>query len=202
MDDELAPPSWLWRGVLSLSILALLVGIGLSVATGVGGNAARPALELGWSLCEPVALRAAAGDSQVYFVGRPLEAFVFEAAASLQDDVESAEYGLVFRAQGADRYRWFAVGGDGYLAVLQTERGTETPLYEWQQFPHVRRGRAANRLRLSCGGGWCHFWLNDEYVTALPDGPETRGEVGLWVRSWGGEPAQVLFDEVTIWEQK
>ena len=59
-----------------------------------------------------------------------------------------------------------------------------TPLVTWQQFPHIRRGRAANRLRVECRGANCDFYINDEYATSVEDDKWIEGDFGLWVHSF------------------
>jgi len=200
VPDEPGPPRWLWKVALLALTLALTGGLALSMAIGAGWNNPRPPDPPDWRLPGPLLLQAAPPDGRaVRFLDRPAESFTLEAAATPLSGSEFNGYGLVFRAQEPGRYGVFAVGSDGYLAVLQIEGETETPLLDWQQFPHIRRGRATNRLRISCTDGTCRFWVNDECVTALPDDLGPSGDVGLWVRRFEGEAVRVEFARVAVW---
>jgi len=199
--DEAHPPCWLWKGVLLALTLALAGGLALSAAIGAGWNNPRPTIRPECGPRGPILLRIAAPAEQaVYLLGQPMGPFTLEAVATPLDSPDFNGYGLIFRIQEPDRYDVFAVGSDGYLVVLRMEEGRETSLLDWQPFPHVRRGRAANRLRLSCAEGVCRFWVNDEYVTSLPDDLGPHGDIGLWAYRFEGEEARVEFTQVTVWE--
>jgi hypothetical protein len=190
----------LWKVTLLLLTLALTGGLALSVAIGAGWNDPRPPAPPDWRFPGPLLLQAAPPDRRAArFLDRPAESFTLEAVATLLGGSAFNGYGLIFRARQPDRYEVFAVGSDGYLAVLWVEGETETPLLGWQQFPHIRRGRATNRLRISCADGTCRFWVNDEYVAALPDEMGASGDVGLWVRRFEGEAVRVEFAQVAMW---
>ncbi len=153
-----------------------------------------------WQLPAPLVLDAAPFERRaIHLLGQPAEAFTFEALASPLAGADFNGYGLVFRAQSAARYAVFAVGGDGYLAVLWIDGEEETPLLDWRAFPHVRRGRTPNRLRLACAGGACQFWVNDEHVTSLPDDFGPAGDVGVWARHFEGETLRVQFAQLAVW---
>ena len=108
-------------------------------------------------------------------------------------------YGLVYRAQDAAHYYAFAVGADGYYGVMRVEGDEETALVDWQQFPHVLRGRQANRLRVACSGAACRFYINDEYATTIEDDTWLAGDVGLWVRGFGDGDVVVEFLSARVW---
>jgi len=203
VGGEARPPRWLWRSALLALALTLTGGLALATAIGAGWNDPRPPTPPDWEVPGPVVLRAVPPDgATVRLLGRPMGRFTLEATASPRSEGDLNGYGLAFRAQGTDRYEVFAVGSDGYLAVLRVEGGVEQPRLDWQPFPHIRRGRAANRLRLACADGTCHFWVNDEYVASLPDDLGPAGEVGLWVRCSGAEDAMVAFAGVAVWQDR
>jgi hypothetical protein len=110
-------------------------------------------------------------------------------------------YGLVYRAQDTTHYYTFAVGSDGYYAILRIANEDETALAEWQQFPHVHRRQGANRLRVTCAGNICHFYINDEYAVAVEDDTWLSGDVGLWVRSFGNERVGIRFLSARTWTE-
>jgi len=72
---------------------------------------------------------------------------------------------------------------------------------DWQQFPHIRRGAQTNRLRVTCAGPTCHFYINDEYVTMVEDREWPAGDVGPWARSRGDVALTVRFLGVRIWDE-
>jgi len=135
-------------------------------------------------------------------LGWPSSDFTLEGEAVPLSGPEFNGYGLVYRAQDEAHYYAFAVGSDGYYAVLRAARGEETVLVEWQQFPHVRRGGQANRLRMTCGGPTCRFYVNDEYATTVEDDAWLAGDVGLWVRSFGDETVAVEFLDLHGWVEE
>lgn len=201
MSGEIGPPRWLWTGMLLVLILALVAGLVLSVAIAAGWNTPRPPRMPQRRASGPFLLRVAPPDRDaVRLMGWPAVAFTAEVVAQPVGGSQFNGYGLAFRAQGPDRYAVFGVGADGYLAALRVNEGVETPLLEWQQFPHVHRGRLSNRLRVSCAGGVCHFWVNDEYVASLPDDMGPAGDVGLWVRRFEGGEVAAEFVQVTLWQ--
>lgn len=108
-------------------------------------------------------------------------------------------YGLVYRAQDTGDYDVFAVGSDGYYAVLRVVDGEPVPLVDWRQFPHVRRGAGPNRLRLDCDGSACRFYVNDEYATTVENETWPDGQMGLWVWSPGDRPTLARFKTLRIW---
>ncbi len=108
-------------------------------------------------------------------------------------------YGLVYRAQDRENYDVFAVGSDGYYAVLQVRDGTPVALVDWRQFPHVRRGAGPNRLRLDCDGSVCRFYVNDEYATTVENETWLDGQMGLWVWSPGDRLTRARFKTLQIW---
>jgi hypothetical protein len=190
-----APPRWLWQGVLLLLTLALAGALALALALGAGWNAPHPAEPPAWRPPNPLTLTVRPPTEQaVRLVGTVNPTFALEASATPLAGAEFNGYGLVFRAEGEERYAVFAVGSDGYLAVLRVEDGAVTPALNWQSFPHVRRGREPNRLRVACAGGMCRFWVNDEVVAALEDDFGTGAGVGVWVRRFTPAPVSVRFE--------
>ncbi|MGD1996849.1 MAG: hypothetical protein PVH62_08760 [Anaerolineae bacterium] len=182
--------------------LPLTGGLVLAVGVGAGWNDPRPAAPATWQSRDELLLRVPPpGGQAVHLLDRPVGSFTLEATAAPLSSGRLNGYGLAFRAQDSDRYAVFAVSADGYLSVVRMEGHTEVPLLEWHQFPHIRRGRAANRLRLSCAGGTCHFWVNDEYAGSLPDDMGPAGDVGLWASRLEGGEVRVAFTQVAVWER-
>jgi len=195
---------WLWTGTLGLMALALTVTLALIVALALGWNSPRPTHPPDWQAPGlPLDLEATSDETTVMLLGHPGSDFTLEGEATPLSGPDSGfnGYGLIYRAQDDARYYAFAVGSDGYYAVLRVEGDEETPLVDWQQFPHVRRGQRANQLRVACAGATCHFTINDEYATTVEDDTWLAGEVGLWVRGFGDGDVAVQFLNVRAWEE-
>ncbi len=194
------------RGLRALMTAALIGPLALVAALALGWNSPRPLRppdEQAEQL--PRDVKARPGEMTVLLlnhvdgdVGLEIEALPIAGPASGFNG-----YGLVFQAQDAESYHVLAVGGDGYYAVLRFEEGNETPLVPWQQFPHVRRGWQANRLRIACANARCDCYINDEYAVTIELDKEkdpVTGEMGLWVRSFEGEGVTARFLSLRIWQ--
>lgn len=194
---------WLWSSVLGLMALALAGGSALIVALALGWNSPRPTRPPDWQApALPPGLEAASNKVVVSLLGHPGDNFVLEVEAVPLAGPDFNGYGLVYRAQDSAHYYAFAVGSDGYYAVLRVAGDEETALVDWQQFPHVRRGRQTNRLRVACAGATCYFYINDEYATTVEDDTWLRGDVGLWVRGFGDERVAVRFLNARAWAER
>jgi hypothetical protein len=195
-------------------VLPLAVGLALIVALALGWNSPRPARPPDWQpLGLPISLTAASRRTTVMLLGHPGSDFTWEGEAMPLSGPDCNGYGLVYRAQDVAHYQVLAVGSDGYYAVLRVTGDQEVPLVDWQQFPHVRRGRQANRLRVSCNrvvaGGdigspaaTCRFYVNDEIAATVEDDTWLAGDVGLWVRNFNGEDVVVQFTSLRAWAEQ
>jgi hypothetical protein len=194
----------LWRAVVGSLALALASALALIVALALGWNSPRPIAAPDWQAPDlPLVLEANPGATVVSLLNHPRGDFVLEVEAIplSSSALDFNGYGLVYRAQDSANYYAFAVGSDGYYAVLQVVGGAETTLVEWQQFPHVRRGQQINRLRVNCAGPTCRFYVNDEYAATVEDQVWLAGDVGLWVHGFGDEGTVVKFTGVRAWEK-
>ena len=193
----------LWRGVVGLMALVLLAGLAFVSALALGWNNPRPVRPPDWEAPGfPLDLSAAPNQAATLLLGHRNDDFTLEVAAHALAGSEFNGYGLVYRAQDAARCYVFAVGSDGYYAVLLVNGPEELPLVDWQQFPHVRREQQPNRLRVTCTGATCDFYINDEYAITIEDGTWLAGDVGLWVRSFTEEEATVHFSGVRVWDRE
>lgn len=198
MTEELALP---WRGMLALIVLVLVAALAVIAALALGWNDPRPARPPDWMATgTPRQLRAISNETTVALLGQSGSDFTFEVVARPIAGPDSGfySYGLIYRAQDADHYYAFAVGGDGYYAVLRVEGQQETVLIPWQQFPHIRRGQQANRLRVRCADVTCRFTINDEHAVTIEDAAWLSGPVGLWTRGYDAD-VQVAFEQVQGW---
>jgi hypothetical protein len=193
---------WLWYSGVGLLSLVLLVGLALVVALLLGLNSPRPIRPPDWQAADlPTALEASPNTTVVRLLKQSCDDFILEGEAIPLSGPDSGfnGYGLLYRAQDDAHYYAFAVGSDGYYAVLRIDGDEQAALMDWQQFPHIRRGTQTNRLRVACEGASCRFYVNDEYATTVEDATWLEGDVGLWVRSFEKEPVSIQFEGVRVW---
>jgi len=201
-DNSCTPARWLWTGTLGLMALALASALALIVALALGWNSPRPTRPPDWEASGlPLGLKTPKNEPTTSLLGHPGGDFTLEVEAIPLSGPDSGfnGYGLIYRAQDSAHYYAFAVGGDGYYAVLRVTGDEETALVDWQQFPHVHRGRQPNRLRVTCKGPTCHFYVNDEYAATVQDDTWLAGDVGLWVRGFGDGNVAVQFLNARVW---
>lgn len=195
--------SRLWHTGVGVVAAVLAVALALIIALTLGWNNPRPARPPDWTAPDlPRQLQAGPNETTASLLGQPGSDSAFEVIARPFSGPDSGfyGYGLVYRAPDPDHYYAFAVGGDGYYAVLRVAGDEEIPLVDWQQFPHIRRGRQANRLRVTCAGAACHYTINDEYAATVEDDTWLVGDVGLWVRGFD-EGAAVRFLNARLWRE-
>ncbi len=193
----------LWRGVLLSFTMVLMAMLALIVALLLGWNSPSPARPPDRRLTGlPRRLQVASGATEVVLPGCSLGDFTAELEALPVAGPDFNGYGLIYRAQDSTRYYAFAVGSDGYYGVLRQDENETVMLVEWQQFPHIRRGRQLNRLRVTCAGPICHLYINDEYATGFEDATWLYGDIGLWVYAPGDAEVTVEFLDVRIWEAR
>ena len=191
-----------WRGAVGLLALIVMVGVILIAALILGLNSPRPIRPPDWQAADPpLTLEAAPHETTVMLLRQSYGDFTLEIEAAPRYGPDSGfnGYGLVYRAQDDAHYYAFAVGSDGYYAILRVDGDEETPLADWQQFTHVRRGTQANRLRVACAGATCDFFINDEYATTVEDSTWPDGDVGLWTRSFENSAVTVQFEGARVW---
>ncbi len=198
MNESVDPQ--VWRGLLGLLALVLVGALGLIIALAFGWNTPRPNRPPDWEAAGlPLRLDATSDAPVVTLLGQPVGDFTFESEAILLSGPDFNGYGLVYRAQDAAHYYVFAVGADGYYAVLRVAGDEQRPLVDWQQFPHVHRGRQPNRLRVTCAGPACSLYINDEYAATVEDDAWPAGDVGLWLRAFGEGRVAVEFTSARVW---
>jgi len=183
--------------------LALASALALIIALTLGWNSPRPTTPPDWQAPNlPLVLEILPDESVVTLLNHLSSDFTLEVNASTPSDPVSDfdGYGLVYRAQDSANCYIFAIGSDGYYAVLRVAEGAETLLVDWQQFPHVRRGGQTNRLRVACTGSTCRFYINDEYAATVEDDTWLVGDVGLWGSGLGGKGVTVQFVDARAWE--
>jgi len=200
--NELAKqiPRWLWRVELGLAALALAGALALIVALALGWNSPRPSRLPDWQAAAlPLRLEAPPNETMLLLLPHHSGDFTLEIEAIPLPGPDCHGYGLIYRAQDDAAYYTFAVGRDGYYAVLRVTGDEEVELVSWQQFPHVHRGQQSNLLRVACAGYTCRFYVNDEYAATVEDDTWLAGNVGLWVRGFGNGSAAIRFLNARAW---
>jgi hypothetical protein len=183
---------WLWDLLVLVITLAAVAALILIGALALGWNSPRPGRPPDWEAPElPRRVEAAPPAPSLLLFDRPGSDFTLEVIARPLPGHDSGldGYGVVYRAQDPDQYYAFAVGPDGYYAVLRRDGEGLVPIVPWQQFPHIRRGAQSNRLLVTCVGASCAFRINDEYATTVEDDRWLSGDVGLWASSFEGRAA-------------
>jgi hypothetical protein len=207
VDDTPEVPRWLWITIVGGLAAVLLVAAGLVLALLLGWNDPRPGGQPDWQAPDlPRAVGAAAGSTAVELLDDPAgvrearrAGFILEGTASAASGPVFNGYGFVFGAQTESDYAVFALGSDGYYAVLHIAGNEDTELVPWQQFPHIRRGTQANRMRVECADMACDFYINDEYASTVSDASFGPGGFGLWVRSFDEQAVKVEFSSLAVW---
>lgn len=221
LSPEQAVPVWLWRGVLGLLLLVLVAGVGLAGALALGWRSRTPGMPdwtLGdltwhWYGAEPLPSNSHTEGYRLQLSGphqrawaiteRQFDEFELEVTVRSLLPSEDVGYGLIYRYQDPGNFYTFAVGGDGYYTIEVTREGISTALRPWQQWPHVRRGAAANRLRVHCQAATCRFYVNDEFTTEITaettDDTFSGGSVGLWGQTFSDRALDVRFESVRLW---
>lgn len=220
-DQEGAPekspvPIWSWRSSVYIFVAVLAIGMGLAVALASGWRSPTPQRAPDWNGADLVWQKHGDGTATVspdgYQMGlngpdrrvwatshRSVADFELELSVRSLVTCEDASHGLLYRYQDAANYYLFTIGGDGYFAIAVVRAGELIPLQPWQQWPHVRRGVATNRLRVHCQGAYCRFYINDEFTAEITDTAFLEGRIGLWAQTFSDEDLEVRFSGLRLW---
>ncbi|MBN1179463.1 MAG: hypothetical protein JXD18_09640 [Anaerolineae bacterium] len=194
MAGEEHPPSWLWKGAVAALALVLAGGGLLATALGAGWGSPHAGTPPTWRADRPITLTASTSDPvQRYPLAGGSDAFSLEVVAQPVSGADFNGYGLAVGTTA------FAIGGDGYTAVLATDGVAEAPRVPWQAFPHIHRGASPNRLRVTCDGHTCEFRINDELAATVDDAGQ-RAELALWAHWFEGPPLHVQFTQIARWD--
>jgi hypothetical protein len=222
--NERTSPSWLWWGNLGLLIVGGLLGLGLVAALALGWRSPTPirapdhtVKSSAWQWHGDGATTVTDTGYQLHLSQPGQQAWAIptpgtQAAAIQQVDdfdleldtralISSADagYGLLYRYQNPDNFYLFAIGSDGYYTIAVVQDGALIPLRAWQQWPHVRRGAATNRLRVRCKGSTCRFHINGEFTAEVIDDTFLAGGFGLWGQTFSDTILKVVFEETRLW---
>ena len=127
----------------------------------------------------------------------PVPGFVVETQARAIAGSTDNGYGLVV-GNGREQTA-FLISGDGYFNVMRNAGAGWVDVQPWRPWPHVRRGNAANTLRVECRAVSCIFYVNEE-VTAQVETTRERNGIGLMTWRYAAEALTVEFEYVRVWE--
>jgi hypothetical protein len=206
----------LWRFYVGSLVAILLMGAGLITGLTMGWRSPTPRRAPDWTEADlnwrqeetgtqertrmgyQIAAGTAGQPTQI-LASRPVRDFIAEIELAPLTSGEESEYGLLFRYRDPADYYLFAVGGDGYYTIVAARAGERGVLKEWQQWPHVHRGAAANRLRVHCEERSCRFYINDEFTAELTQVDPVTGDLGVWSRSFAARPQGLLLQRMRVW---
>jgi hypothetical protein len=206
----------LWQSQLCLLVTVLVVGLGLVAALALGWRSPTPHRAPDWSTADLVWRGYGAGSATITNEGyrirllgpdqrawavanQPVSDFELELDVHSLGTSEDVDFGLLYRYQDLSNTYLFAIGGDGYYTIAIVRQGQQFPLRAWQQWPHVRRGAATNRLRIRCRQTLCRFYVNGEFTAEISDDAFLTGSVGFWAQSFSDAGVDVVFEELRLW---
>jgi hypothetical protein len=205
-----------WNIVVGLFVLVLLAGMGLAAALALGWRSQIPRRDPDHSLsdlhlqAQGDGIQATTAAGYRVRLARPGQHGWASAGVNIGDfevevevistlPSEDVGFGLLYRYQDPDNHYLFAIGGDGYYTVALVRAGEISALREWEQFPHIRRGAATNRLRVHCRGSRCRFYINDEFAAEIDEGTYSRGDLALWAQTFSDRELELLFTSFRVW---
>lgn len=127
---------------------------------------------------------------------------VIEAEAAQASGYHHNAYGLACRLDPGNRGRgyFFLISGDGYASIRWSNGTSLSPIVSAAPSAWIRRGQAANRLRVVCIDDYLALWVNGEFVADARDSRVSRGAVGLvGVMNYEGKRLTIDFGDLRIW---
>jgi hypothetical protein len=215
-SDEPLVSTWLWRSTIIVLVIVVAVGLGLAAALAFGWRSPTPRRAPDWTAADLTWRRYGDGVATVAKDGYQLRLsqpdqhawtvtsqrvtnFDLELDARAVTSNSDVGYGILYAYQDPENYSLFTIGNDGYYSIAVIREGERTSLRAWQQWPHVRRGDATNRLRVRCNETHCRFYINGEFTAAIMDSAFLNGSVGLWAQNYSNDLLAVVFDHIQLW---
>lgn len=124
---------------------------------------------------------------------------IIEAEATLEDDSPDNAFGLFFRQNGNNFYR-FKISGKGEFGFDMLANRKWSELVPWTKSAAINAVKKSNLIRAQCQGNRFTFYVNGanlgEYID---DTFPNSGKVGLFADSASSAGTQVSFDNLKIW---
>ena len=95
-------------------------------------------------------------------------AWVLAADAMQTGGAPGAMHGIAFDCVSETACSYVLLNNNGYVQVFREEGSERTVWFELQQWPHVRRGAAANRVQLAGNTESVEVRVNDELLLRVP----------------------------------
>lgn len=104
--------------------------------------------------------------------------------AKSKDKGEPEDYGFLIYTGDKPQYR-----------IVLHKGGTETSLVSWTPSNVIKTGTAANKLEVRVKGPLLGFYINNQYITSIPDSQNFKhGRVGFYT----SDAHEVAFDDLEI----
>jgi hypothetical protein len=226
LKNDDSSPGWLWRGSLSLLIAAILLMIGLLVATLAGVADPRPLGRLtvedrfehpdAWQTRsggasvpstsqQPLGryrLKVAAGGQRVVLTGPYLihAPCTIEVSAQQIDGASDVEYGMWWGQSESAVNLWEGINSNGYLGIEPASPPGGQPLRDWELFPHVRPLGQVNVFRVDIDAPQVVIRLNDEVAGKFIWTAPSVIVPGLVVQPTTEGSATIDFLVLRVWE--
>lgn len=112
----------------------------------------------------------------------------------------SNQLGLIFRLEDENNFYFFAIGNDGYYALLKLENNSWNTLVSWTESDVVRSGSAGrNRVGVLAEGSEFTLLVNDEVVAQAEDHSFAAGQIALTAGSYENPGIEIAFDNFAVW---
>lgn len=112
--------------------------------------------------------------------------------------LEQHNYGIVFRAQGDNFYR-FGISGAGEYALFKVQNDRWIRLLDWTKSTTIRPGSGSNHLKVTAKGSKISLYANGELLASINDASFAQGAIGIYVEKRGTMDAQVRFDNIKVY---
>jgi len=128
----------------------------------------------------------------------PLSDFTVEVDLQQLSGLEEHNYGIVFRAQGDDFYR-FGISWAGEYVLFKVQNDRWIRLLDWTKSEAIRPGSGSNHLKVTTKGSQISLYANGELLASINDASFAQGAIGLYVEKQGTMDTQVRFDNIKVY---
>jgi hypothetical protein len=131
----------------------------------------------------------------------PLNYYV-EVDAALVGDIDSAEYGILFKYQNPQNFYLFAVGNNGRYSLWHFADNNWQVLNDWADSPALNTGPdQTNRLGLLVQDNVSYTLVaNDVLLAEIASSPDDGRSLALAAGSFGQPDLAIRFDNLSVWD--